>query len=376
MANPVPLVMTDDQDEFRSTLRRFLGDRISLERTRQSLAADKSFDPSSWRQLANEIGVQGLTIPTRLGGAGAGPVENLIAFEELGRVLYSGPMLATVGMAVPVLIESGDERMAQKYLPKIAEGELIAAVAVAGLNGSWSDPTAGVMAVPTSEGWRLTGSKYFVLDALAADLLLVTAAAQDSGPSIFAVEAKAVGLKHLPMDSLDLTREIARIDLADVPAQLVGTTGDAGRVLDAAYDRILVAVAAEQVGLIDACLTMATDYAKQREQFGRPIGSFQAVAHKLVDMLGEARTASAVAHYAAASLAVESPETGTAVRVASAYCAQAAQLVTTEAIEVFGGIGFTWEHDAHFFYRRALSTRALFGEPRTHWLALADRMGL
>lgn len=214
-----------------------------------------------------------------------------------------------------------------------------------------------------------------MLDGPVAELLLVTAATP-LGPSLFTVAGEATGLSRTSQESLDLTRRLARIVLDGVPARLVGQQGTADGVVADGLDRILVMVAAEQAGGAAACLDLSGDYAKNRTQFGRPIGAFQAVAHKCVDMLHAVEFSRACAQYAAAAQAEGSPEAPVAARVAAAYCGQAFREVATETIQVHGGIGFTWEHDAHLYYRRAWSSQQLFGGPERHWMALADRLGL
>lgn len=362
------LAFTDEQQDLRATVRRFLADTSGIDVVRRladTSDSSEGFDRGTWGRMASEIGVAALPVPERFDGLGQTAVETAVVCEEMGRVLYPGPLLATLATTHALLL-AGDEAACAELLPGIAAGETIGTLALA--DGRWTTLSA------TGAG-ELTGSVLFVLDGCAADLLLVPAATPD-GPSLFAVEGDAAGLSRTPQESLDLTRRVARLDLDATPARRVGEPGGADAVLADVRDRVLVAVAAEQAGGAAACLEMSVDHAKNRTQFGRPIGAFQAVAHACVDMLHAVEFSRASAHYAAATQAAGSPEAPVAARVAAAYCGRAFREVATETIQVHGGTGFTWEHDAHLYYRRAWSSEQLFGGAETHWAELADRIGL
>lgn len=370
------LALTDEHDGLRATVRKFLADKCALDEVRRLADTDDGFDRAVWRALAEQIGLQALLVPDQHDGLGQGPVEAWVVFEELGRALYPGPFLATVALATTALLQAGDAGASAAMLPGIAAGETIATLAVAESDGRWDSGREKLAtARRDGRGYRLDGTKGFVIHGAAADLLLVTAET-DAGTSLFAVWSGAEGLTRTPLTSLDLTRRLATVGFSGTPGRLVGEEGEAEAIVAAVHDRALVAVAAEQAGGMVRCVEISVEYAKARQQFGAPIGSFQAVAHKCVDMLHESEFARAAAQYAAACDADGSAEFPLAARVAAAYCSRAYRRVTTEMIQVHGGTGFTWEHDTHLFHRRAWSSQQLFGDPSAHFEAIAARAGL
>ena len=369
------LALDGEQEQLRSELRRFLGENSSSDTVRRLMDSDKGFDPLLWRRMADELGLQGLAIAEEYGGQGFGPVELAVVVEELGRSLLVAPYFSTVVQAGQALTVAGDDPAKARWLPAIAAGNLLATVAVAEEDGSWQLADVLTRAEPTGEGWSLTGTKMFVVDGLTAELLLVVARDQD-GLGLFAVEAGAAGLTRSALQALDPTRRLARLELSDVPAVRVSPPCDATPSLQHALDLTVVALAAEQVGGAQRCLEMATEYAKVRVQFGRPIGSFQAIKHKCADMLLDVESARSAAYYAA-SIAVDGgAELSMAACVAKSYCSQAFTLVAKENIQIHGGIGFTWEHDAHLYLRRAKASELLFGSPASHRAQLADLVGI
>jgi alkylation response protein AidB-like acyl-CoA dehydrogenase len=370
------LTATGEHKALRETLRAFLTARSPLSAVRELADRPEGFDRDVWQQLAGQIGLHGMAIPEQYGGLGQGPVETALVFSELGRALYPGPFLATIGLAVPALLHSGDTDACAELLPGIAAGQTIAALAVAESDGRWDAARQrGTVARRAGGSWTVSGQKSFILDGAAADLLLLTAQTA-AGSGLFAVTAGAPGMTTMPLAGLDLTRRLAAVTLDNVPARLLGECGQAEDIIAAVYDQALVAVAAEQSGGAARCLELTVAYAKEREQFGVPIGSFQAIAHKCVDMLHESQFADSAVAYAAACDAAGSAEFPLAVRVAAAYCARAYRRVTTEMIQVHGGTGFTWEHDAHLYYRRAWSSQQLFGDPSAQFEVIAQRAGL
>jgi alkylation response protein AidB-like acyl-CoA dehydrogenase len=371
-----------EQRELRDSVRRLLRDRALLsalrDRADAPLDAGPGFDRDLWGRLV-EMGLTALTVPEKYDGLGQTALETHVVFEELGRALYLGPYLATVGLAVPALLSSGDDSACADLLPAIAAGETVATVAVAETDGRWDTATTATRAVRDGDGWHLSGTKEFVLDGADADLLLVTARdgdAADAPVSLFAVAADAAGLTRTRLESLDLARSVARVTMDATPARLVGAPGTAPELVVAVLDRALVALAAEQAGGAAACLAMCVEYAKTRQQFGQPIGSFQAIAHKCVDMLHGVEFSRASARYAAAAEAEGDAEFPVAARVAAAYCGEAFRAVTVETVQVHGGTGFTWEHDTHLYYRRAWSSQQLLAGRDEHYAAIADRVGL
>jgi alkylation response protein AidB-like acyl-CoA dehydrogenase len=376
VVNTELLAASGEQKALRESVRAFLAAKSSISDIRRIAGAREGFDREVWQHLASQIGLQGLAIPERYGGLGQGPVEMTLAFSELGRALYPGPFLATIGLAVPALLRSGDTAACADLLPGIAAGQTIAALAVAEADGRWDAARQrDAVARPAGGGWSVSGRKSFVLAGADADVILLTAQTA-AGTSLFAVTARAPGMTTTPMACLDLTRRLAAVTFDEVPARLLGGDGQAEAIITAVYDRALVAVAAEQAGGTARCLELTVAYAKDRQQFGVPIGSFQAIAHKCVDMLHESQFADSAVVYAAACDASGSEEFSLASRVAAAYCARAYRRVTTEMIQVHGGSGFTWEHDAHLYYRRAWSSQQLFGDPSAQFEAISRRAGL
>jgi alkylation response protein AidB-like acyl-CoA dehydrogenase len=360
------LATSSEHDELRSTVRQFLTATASPAEVRRVMETPDGFDRSTWSRMAEQVGLQALLVPERHGGLGQGAVEAQIVFEEMGRALYPGPYFASAAFATYALLCSHDDAACSDLFPGIAAGSSIATVALGG---------AGVRATRSRHGWTLDGSRSFVPHGHVADLVLVTAQT-DAGLSMFAVDSADPGVESRPLQSLDLTRRLAEVKLAGASARLVGEDGRAAAVVEATFDRALTALAAEQAGGAARCLEMSVEYAKQREQFGRPIGSFQAIAHRCVEMLQRVEFAQATSLYAASCVAAEADEFPVAAQVAAAYCGRAYRWVATENIQVHGGIGFTWEHDAHLHYRRSWASEALLGSTDQHYLTIADRLGL
>jgi alkylation response protein AidB-like acyl-CoA dehydrogenase len=370
----VDFAFSSEQEEFRHSLRRFLADRSPAAEVRRLMETGAGYDPQVWKQMADQLGLQGLSIPEEFGGAGSTPVELGIAFEEMGRVLFCAPFLSTVGLAAQALLAAGDDQAKRAYLPRIADGSLLATVAVTEEDGRWDLAAVRTRAIPDSGAFRLDGTKMFVVDGHIAELLLVVART-DSGLGLFAVDADA-GVVRAPLQTLDMTRKLARLEFTRAPARLVSVPGDATAALSQALDLALVALTAEQAGGARRCLDMAVDYAKIRMQFGRPIGSFQAVKHKCAEMLLEVESARSAAYHAAGTAAETPDELGVAASIAKAYCSEAYFRVAAETIQVHGGIGFTWEHDAHLYFRRAKSTQLLLGDEHYHRERFATLTGI
>jgi alkylation response protein AidB-like acyl-CoA dehydrogenase len=368
-----------DLDELRSSVRDFLTAKSGEEQVRRLMESDRGWDDAVWTQMADQLGLQSLTLPAEHGGDGFGAVELRVVLEEMGRALLPSPFLATVVLAATALVASGDEAAAAAHLPAIASGKTTATLAVAEDDGLWQTGRLRTTATPEGDGdgWTLDGEKALVLDGATADVVLVVAGT-DRGPTLFAVAGDDAGLTRTPLRTLDPTRRLARLTFAGVQAVPVGTVGGAAPVVDRVLDVATTALAAEQVGAARACLEAATGYARERMQFGRPIGSFQAVKHKCADMFVRLQLADAAATEAADALAgVEgTPEPGVAAAVAHVVCSEAFMFVAAENIQVHGGIGFTWEHPAHLYYRRAKSSQLLFGGPAVYHERLLARVGV
>ncbi|MGE0220227.1 acyl-CoA dehydrogenase family protein [Mycolicibacterium sp.] len=369
------ITFTDEQEEFRTIVRQFLESRSPESAVRQLMETELGYDPTVWSQMAAQLALQGLVVPEAYGGQGFGQIELTIALEEMGRVLLCAPFFATVVLAANALLLSADAEANAKYLPGLAGGETIATVAFAEPNGRWDTSGIETTAAKTDGSWRLTGTKSYVLDGCAAQLIIV-AARTESGISLFAVDGDASGLTRTSLATMDQTRKLAKIDLDQVPATLVGVDGAGADVLNRVLDLAAVGLAAEQVGGMQRVLEMAVQYAKDRVQFGRPIGSFQAIKHKCADMLLEVESAKSAAYHAAACAADSSDELPSAASLAKAYCSEAYSHTTAENIHIHGGIGFTWEHSAHLYFKRAKSSELMFGDPGYHREQLAQRIGI
>jgi alkylation response protein AidB-like acyl-CoA dehydrogenase len=365
----------EDQDQLRRLIRGFLQQKSSSRDVRGLMDADGSCDEAVWAQMAGQLGLQGLTVPEEYGGAGFGPVELGIVLEEMGRVLLVAPYFATVVLAGQTLIASGDDEAKRRWLPGIADGSLTATVALAEESGSWDLEDVAATAGPQGAGWVVNGAKLFVVDGHTADLLLVVArVGNDIG--VFAVEGNAPGVTRAKVESLDRTRDLASVVLAEAPAIRVGPARDATAWLSAVTDVALAALAAETIGGAARCLELAVEYAKLREQFGRPIGSFQAIKHKCANLLVEIESGRSAAYHASEAVADPGPDASIAAALAKVYCSQAFTHAAKECIQIHGGIGFTWEHDAHLYLRRAKSSQLLFGTPSRLRSRLASLVGI
>ncbi len=359
-------VFTAEQQELRQTLRKFLADHSPPAQVRRLMETEEGYDPAVWSLMADQLGLLGLTVPEEHGGLGCGPVEQVVVCEEMGRALLCAPYFATAVLATGALLASGDGRAQAELLPPIAAGSMIATLAVAEQDGAWSARGLRTRAIASpGGGHRLSGAKSYVIDGAIADLILVAAQA-DGGPSLFAVRAGAPGLTRRPLRTLDLTRKQAAVEFDEVPAALIGTEGAGEEIVSRTVRLAAVALAAEQVGGAQRCLDMSVEYARLRVQFGRPIGSFQAIKHTCADMLVDVESARSAAYYAAWAAAQDAPDLPLVASMAKAFCSEAYFRVAAENIQVHGGIGFTWEHDAHLYYRRAKSTEVMLGAPAEH----------
>ena len=366
---------TEEQEQLRSFVRQFLEEKSSEEAVRELMATEDGYDPAVWSQMAEQLGLQSLIIPEEFGGQGFGWVELIVILEEMGRSLLCAPFFSTAVLATSALMLADDADAAAKYLPSIASGELIATVAITEENGRWDELGVTATATADSGSWKLNGAKHYVIDGHLAGLVIV-AARSDAGVSLFAVDGDAAGLTRTSLATMDQTRKQARLELSDTPAQLIGTDGAGWDTLVRVLDRAAVGLAAEQVGGAQMVLDMAVDYAKVRVQFGRPIGSFQAIKHKCADMLLEVESAKSAAYYAAWCAAEDNDELPAMASLAKSYCSEAYFHATAENIQIHGGIGFTWEHPAHLYFKRAKSSELLFGDPTYHRELLAERIGI
>ncbi|MFR0353244.1 acyl-CoA dehydrogenase family protein [Streptomyces sediminimaris] len=366
---------TAEQDEIRRTLRELLDRRCGPERLRAALDTPAGHDPALWAALADRLGLPGLALPEAYGGVGCSVTELALAAEETGRALAPSPFLATAALAAPLIRALGTAAQRAELLPRLASGTLTAALAVPGTalatalaltgdnGGEWAGGgrAGGVQARRAGQGWRLYGQAEQVLDGHSAGLLLVAAHTGGFARSrtlLFLVPGDAAALVRTRQTALDATRSQGRLQLRDTEAELLGEDGaDVLGALARAGDTAAAVLACEAVGAADRALQRTVEYVRQREQFGRPIGSFQAVKHRLADVYVQAQAARSAAYYAAWA-------TARGERVGGLALAQALEALRTaaaEGIQLHGGIGFTWEHEAHLYFKRAAGDDLLFG---------------
>ena len=370
------LAMSTEQVELRESVRRFLADRAPLTRVRELMAADDdSTDASVWAAAGSQLGLQGIAIPEEYGGAGFSFAEQAIIVEELGAALYTGPYLASAVLAANALLASSDEGAKQDLLPGIASGDSIGTLAFTEDDGSWEPEAIKLTATKHGDDWVLDGHKSYVLDGYAATLLLVVGRT-DAGLSLFAVSGSAAGLRRVPLAALDQTRKLARCEFSAVAARLIGAPGDGAAILAKVLDIAAIALAAEQLGGAQRALDMAVEYAKIRHQFGRPIGSFQAIKHRCADLLLEVESLRSAVIYAGAAVAEDSPEVPTLAALVKALASDTYFHVAADNIQIHGGIGFTWEHDAHLYFKRAKASELFLGDSNYHRERLASRIGV
>ena len=366
---------TDEQDELRKIVRSFLEAKSPESAVREQMETERGYDEAVWSQMAEQMGLQGLHIPEEFGGSGFSYVELGIVLEEMGRSLLCAPFFSTVVLAANTLILCGDESAKKDYLPGIASGETIATVAFTEPSGKWDESGIEMEATKSGDGYTLTGTKMYVLDGHVADLILVVARTA-AGVSLFAVDGDAEGLTRTPLSTMDQTRKQARLEFENTPARLIESEGIGWDFMARVLDLVAVGLAAEQVGGAQKVLEMAVEYAKVRVQFGRPIGSFQAIKHKCADMLLEVESAKSAAYYGMWCAAEMDDELPSVASLAKAYCSEAYFHAAAENIQIHGGIGFTWEHPAHLYFKRAKSSELLFGDPTYHRELLAQRIGI
>ena len=365
----------EDQQELRGTVRRFLEHASAEADVRRLMATEPGYDRAVWERMATELGLHGLAIPEECGGAGFSFTELGVVLEEMGRALLCAPFFASVVLAAELLKAIDDEQARKDYLPGIASGDTIATVALTEDDGEWVPSSVTVRAVRDGGTWRLTGTKTYVPDGLSAGLILVVARTQD-GIGVFAVEDSANGLTRQSLPTMDQTRKQACLRFGAAPARLIGDPANGWAAVERMLRVAAVGLAVEQAGGAQRALEMAVEYAKLREQFGRPIGSFQAIKHKCASMLVTVESMKSAAYYGLWAVSSGSDELPLVASVAKAFCSDGYAVVTAENIQIHGGIGFTWEHPAHLYLKRARSSRVLLGGPDFHRDIVARLAGI
>ncbi|HJU82413.1 MAG TPA: acyl-CoA dehydrogenase family protein [Acidimicrobiia bacterium] len=365
---------SEEQEEFRRQVRKWLEQNAPSPVVRQLMETDSGFDREVWKETA-DLGWQAMAIPEEQGGAGFGYLELTILFEEMGRSLFPAPFLSTLGLAMPLISDLGSEEQKQEMLSAIALGEKTVAVAFTEPSGNWDPGMVETSAVADGDGWAIEGRKSFVVDGASADDLLVSANT-DKEIGIFVVAGDNDAVEKRGLETLDQTRKLAEVTFSGARASRLGESENGLAALRRMVDKAIVLLAAEQVGGAQKCLEMSVDYAKTRHQFGRPIGSFQAIKHKCADMLVQVESAKSAAYYAGWAASEDNEELATVAPLAKSYCSEAYFYCASENIQIHGGIGFTWEHDAHLYFKRAKSSQLLFGDPAYHRARLGDLLGI
>ena len=373
------LAWTEEQRDLRDAVRGLLAHE------QRRTPADGDDGRALWQRLCGEIGVAGLAIPQRYGGAGAGPVETHIVMEELGRGLTGSPLLGSGVLAAQALLASGDAAACERLLPAIADGSAVAALAWAGEAGRWDPGEAAYDARPGQgdarptgpvrrteagrPGWELDGEAHYVLDGDRADVLLAAVRAP-GGIALFEVDPHQRGVTRRAVTTMDTSRRLAVVRLDGAAGRPAGS-GAGGAALARARDLACVALSAEQVGAAQRALELTVAYTKARVQFGRPVGSFQALQHRMADLHVLVESARSLSYAAASAAADGADDLGLRAAAAKAYCSEALTRVAGEMIQLHGAIGITWDHDAHRFFKRAHGAAHLFGRPSEHVARIA-----
>ncbi|HVN85243.1 MAG TPA: acyl-CoA dehydrogenase family protein [Candidatus Binatia bacterium] len=372
---------SEEQEMLRQSARQFLESECAMTHVRKMMDDDRGYSEEQWTKMAG-LGWQGLIIPEDFGGAGLNMVDLIVVLEEMGRVVMPGPFFATVMFGAYPLLLGGSKAQQKKYLPGLADGSLKATLAQVEESGRWDAPGIMLPAKKTGAGFELTGTKLFVHDAHNADLLVVparTSGKSEKGVTLFLVDAKAPGVSVTLLKTMDQTRKLCEVNFANVAVgkdAVLGKVGAGWPLLDRIVDRAKVALCGEMCGGAQKVLEMSVDYAKVREQFGKPIGSFQAIQHKCANMMVQVESSKSATYYAAWAVANDVSEAHLASCMAKAYCSDAYRMVSGEGIQIHGGIGFTWEHPAHLYLKRARSSRVLLGGPDFHREIVARLAGI
>ncbi|HWS75186.1 MAG TPA: acyl-CoA dehydrogenase family protein [Quisquiliibacterium sp.] len=352
---------SEDLNLLREQARRFLGERCTPRTVRAVFEGEQAYDRALWSEVSR-LGWTGCAIPEAYGGLGLGHEALCVIAEEMGRAIAPLPFGSSVFLAAEAILLYGTEAQKQAWLPALAAGESIGAFALA--EGPGNPRAAGI--ATRLESGRLHGVKWPVLDGAAADCALVVAVEPSGALALVRVALDAPGVRRTTLQTLDPARPQVRIEFDCAPAERLGDAPLAWADVERLLDRAAVPTAFEQIGGAAACLEMATAYAKERFAFGRPIGSFQAIKHKLADVFVAIEIARSNAYYGAWALDTDAPELAAAAAAARIGATQAFHLASKENIQVHGGMGFTWEMDCHLYYRRAKVLSAALGSP-AHW---------
>ena len=374
---------SEEQHELQNIARSFHEEASGPEQVRQAMESDLGYDAEVWGQIATELGWCCVHIPEEYGGLGLGFVELVVLLEASGETVLCAPFFSTVALAANAILSLGSEAQKAALLPEIAEGSVTATLAFAEAEGRWDAEGVQATATPEGDGFVLDGTKAWVVDGHSAEWLLIAARAPGSagteGLSLFRVKGDSEGVTRKALPTMDQTRRIAEIQLSGVRVDADACLGEPGAAwpgLRRTLDLAAIALAAEQVGGAQRCLDMAVSYAKEREQFNRPIGSFQSIKHKCADMMIAVESARSALYYAACIADDGSDDLSSNASLAKAWCSEAYFQCAADNIQIHGGVGFTWEYDPHLHFKRARASESWLGDPSYHRERLADHLGL
>jgi len=376
----VNFAFSEEQEQLRDAVRKFLEAKSPESEVRTLMETTDGYDPAVWSQMAKELGLQSLHIPEAYGGQGFSWVELGIVLEEMGRALLCAPYFSTVVLAANAILNAGTDEQKAELLPGIASGETIATLAFTEPNGKWDASGITMEASGSGDAVTLTGEKMFVIDGHSVELIVVVArqagTSGEDGIGFYTVAGDAAGLTRTALATMDQTRKQAKLEFSNVAATPLGAAGSGWAALSKTLDQAAVGLCNEMAGGAQFVLEESVQYAKDRVQFGRPIGSFQAIKHKCADMLLEVESAKSAAYYASWCAAEDNDELPVVASLAKAYCSDAYFHSAAENIQIHGGIGFTWEHNAHLYFKRAKSSEILLGDATYHRELLAQRIGI
>jgi alkylation response protein AidB-like acyl-CoA dehydrogenase len=376
----VDFAFSEEQEMLRGSARDFLAKECGSKVVRKLMDSPDAYDPALWKKIAG-LGWTALGIPEAYGGVGTF-LDLIVVLEEAGRALLPGPFFATMGLAIPAIIEAGTEAQKKEALGAIAEGSARATLAFTEPSGRWDASGITLTAKPAGGGWRLDGVKLFVPDAEHADYIVVAARTRgegEDGISLFVIKGRPKGMTVTTLKTLDMTRRWneVRFDGVELDASaMMGAPHQAWPVLKRALEWATAALCAEMMGGAQKVLETSTEYAKTRHQFGKPIGIYQAVSHKLADMLVLSESGRSATYYAAWTVDADAPDRSLASSMAKAYVSDAYRKVTGDGIQVHGGIGFTWEHDMHLYFKRAKASEVTLGDATYHRELVAQALDL
>ena len=356
---------TDEQEQFREFVHRFLNDVSPTTEVRRIMDTDVGFDASVWARVCNELYLTGISIPEKFGGSGFGVVELCIALEEMGHALFPSPFFSTAVLAAKSIEFVASEEQQAALLPQLAAGEKLATLAFMERSGAPDLEAIATIASKQSDGYKISGLKTFVVDGGVADVILVTALI-DNQLSLLSVDANAAGIVKKALNVMDPTRKLSQIEFVDVSASLLGEVGQAKQGLLKMLDIAYIALANESVGGTTRLFDDTLDYVKLRRQFGRTIASFQAIKHRMTDYLLAVELAKSAAYYAAQSADDNAADLSKLASLTKAGASEAYLQAAIESTQLHGGIGFTWENDTHLWFKRAKSSEVFLGDPSWH----------